>query len=70
MNHTSRTPELLTITAAARYIGTSVATIENWVRTGHLEPVATPGGTWRRFRRADLDYFIDALETHPKGVQS
>lgn len=62
--------ELLTVNAAARYIGTSKQTVESWLEAGHLEAYVTPGGTWRRIRKTDVDDFLDTLERHPGKTKS
>lgn len=49
--------DFLTISEAARYIGTSVQTLRRWDRAGKLKSVRHPGNRYRFYRRADLEPF-------------
>lgn len=49
--------EWLTLGQAAKYLGVSDSTVRKWADAGRLAAFATPGGH-RRFRRADLDEFL------------
>jgi excisionase family DNA binding protein len=53
-----RTGEWLTLGQAATYLGVAQSTIRKWSDTGRLPAFYTPGGH-RRFRRGDLDQFVD-----------
>ena len=55
----SGTPEWLTLGEAARYLGVAQSTIRKWSDGGRLPRFTTPGGH-RRFRRADLDAFLES----------
>ena len=51
-------PEWLTLGQAAKYLGVAQSTIRKWSDQGRLVMFKTPGGH-RRFRRRDLDSFLD-----------
>ncbi len=51
-------PEWLTLGQAARFLGVAQSTIRKWSDQGRVPAFYTPGGH-RRFRRADLDAFVD-----------
>ena len=51
-------PDWLTLGQAAKYLGMAQSTIRKWSDTGRLPAFYTPGGH-RRYRRADLDQFLD-----------
>ncbi len=51
-------PEWLTLGQAATFLGVAQSTIRKWSDQGRVPAFYTPGGH-RRFRRADLDAFID-----------
>ena len=51
-----------TSSEAARYLGVSLATVRRWSNAGHLHGSRTPGGQ-RRFSRAQLDQFLESLES-------
>jgi excisionase family DNA binding protein len=57
-----RTPptaaDWLTLGQAARYLGVAQSTIRKWSDSGRVPAFYTPGGH-RRFRRADLETFIE-----------
>jgi len=55
-----RTELAFTSSAAARYLGVSLATVRRWSNAGHLVGYRTPGGQ-RRFSREQLDRFVDSL---------
>jgi len=65
---TNPTAELLDRYQAEDYLNVSGSTLEKWVRAGLL-PVIRLGGQPRsrlRFRRADLDAFIERSTTPAK----
>jgi excisionase family DNA binding protein len=51
-------PDWLTLGQAAKYLGMAQSTIRKWSDTGRLPAFYTPGGH-RRYRRADLDHFLE-----------
>ncbi|HEX4519617.1 MAG TPA: response regulator [Gaiellaceae bacterium] len=51
-------PDWLTLGQAAKYLGVAQSTIRKWSDEGRVPAFYTPGGH-RRFRRADLESFID-----------
>lgn len=51
-------PEWLTLGGAAGYLGVAQSTVRKWSDTGELTVFTTPGGH-RRFRRRDLDAFLE-----------
>jgi excisionase family DNA binding protein len=51
---------VFTSSAAADYIGVSLATIRRWTDAGHIPCYRTPGGQ-RRFSSDQLDDFIASL---------
>src|SRR6184192_2714196 len=52
-----RDPEWLTLGQAARFLGVAQSTIRKWSDQGRVPAFYTPGGH-RRYRRADLDVFL------------
>lgn len=48
----------LTLGQAAQYLGVAQSTIRKWTDSGRVPAFKTPGGH-RRFRRRDLDAFLD-----------
>ena len=52
------TPEWLTLGQAAKYLGVAQSTMRKWSDVGRVPAFYTPGGH-RRYRRADLDQFLD-----------
>ncbi|HVM70029.1 MAG TPA: response regulator [Gaiellaceae bacterium] len=52
-------PEWLTLGQAARYLGVAQSTMRKWSDVGRVSAFYTPGGH-RRYKRADLDQFLDA----------
>ena len=50
--------EWLTLGAAARFLGVAQSTIRKWSDQGRVPAFYTPGGH-RRYRRADLEAFLD-----------
>jgi excisionase family DNA binding protein len=57
-NQTSAQPEWLTLGQAAKYLGVAQSTMRKWSDLGRVSAFYTPGGH-RRYRRADLDQFLD-----------
>jgi excisionase family DNA binding protein len=51
-------PEWLTLGQAARFLGVAQSTIRKWSDQGRVPAFYTPGGH-RRYRRADLEAFLD-----------
>jgi excisionase family DNA binding protein len=51
-------PEWLTLGQAAKYLGVAQSTIRKWSDQGRVPAFYTPGGH-RRYRRADLDTFLE-----------
>ena len=51
-------PEWLTLGQAAKYLGVAQSTIRKWSDQGRVPAFYTPGGH-RRYRRADLEQFLD-----------
>ncbi len=51
-------PEWLTLGQAAKYLGVAQSTIRKWSDQGRVPAFYTPGGH-RRYRRADLDVFLE-----------
>lgn len=58
----SNTPHDLSPTEAAALIGVHPETLKRWADLGEIPSMRTPGG-WRRFRKTDVDAFIDARRT-------
>src|SRR5215204_7442289 len=50
--------EWLTLGQAAKYLGVAQSTMRKWSDLGRVPAFYTPGGH-RRYRRADLDQFLD-----------
>jgi excisionase family DNA binding protein len=55
---TGREPEWLTLGQAAKYLGVAQSTIRKWSDGGRVPAFYTPGGH-RRYRRSDLDIFLE-----------
>jgi excisionase family DNA binding protein len=51
-------PDWLTLGQAAKYLGVAQSTIRKWSDLGRVPAFYTPGGH-RRFRRHDLESFVD-----------
>jgi excisionase family DNA binding protein len=51
-------PDWLTLGQAAKYLGVAQSTIRKWSDQGRVPAFYTPGGH-RRYRRRDLDNFLD-----------
>ena len=51
-------PEWLTLGQAAKYLGVAQSTMRKWSDVGRVPAFYTPGGH-RRYRRADLDKFLE-----------
>jgi len=51
-------PDWLTLGQAAKYLGMAQSTIRKWSDSGRLPAFYTPGGH-RRYRRGDLDQFLE-----------
>ena len=51
-------PDWLTLGQAAKYLGMAQSTIRKWSDNGRLPAFYTPGGH-RRYRRGDLDSFLE-----------
>jgi excisionase family DNA binding protein len=59
-------PDWLTLGQAAKYLGVAQSTIRKWSDQGRVPAFYTPGGH-RRYRRNDLDVFLD--RSGPGGGQ-
>ena len=57
-NQTAAQPEWLTLGQAAKYLGVAQSTMRKWSDLGRVSAFYTPGGH-RRYRRSDLDQFLD-----------
>src|SRR5215218_3904921 len=51
-------PDWLTLGQAAKYLGMAQSTIRKWSDSGRIPAFYTPGGH-RRYRRSDLDRFLE-----------
>src|ERR1044072_8090571 len=51
-------PDWLTLGQAAKYLGVAQSTIRKWSDQGRVPAFYTPGGH-RRYRRGDLDAFLE-----------
>ena len=60
-------PEWLTLGQAAKFLGVAQSTIRKWSDQGRVPAFYTPGGH-RRYRRRDLDMFVD--RSGPAGKAS
>jgi len=58
LQSTAGDPDWLTLGQAARYLGVAQSTIRKWSDSGRVRAFYTPG-RHRRYRRADLDAFLD-----------
>jgi excisionase family DNA binding protein len=58
-------PEWLTLGQAAKYLGVAQSTMRKWSDVGRVAAFYTPGGH-RRYRRSDLDRFLDS--SSPAGI--
>lgn len=61
----SEMPEWFSTDSAAAYIGVTAATLRRLVGRG--EVVAFQIGRVRRYRRADLDAFLESARVQPEG---
>ena len=52
-------PDWLTLGQAAKYLGVAQSTIRKWSDQGRVPAFYTPGGH-RRYRRSDLDKFLES----------
>ncbi len=55
---TTAQPEWLTLGQASKYLGVAQSTMRKWSDLGRVSAFYTPGGH-RRYRRSDLDQFLD-----------
>lgn len=53
----------------ARLTSTSANTVKKWAKEGHLAGIRLPNGYWR-FRRVDVDAFIESIRTQPDSVEA
>src|SRR5947199_204626 len=60
-------PDWLTLGQAAKYLGVAQSTIRKWSDHGRVPAFYTPGGH-RRYRRADLDKFLESPGPGAGGV--
>ena len=63
---TGREPEWMTLGQAAKYLGVAQSTIRKWSDVGRVPAFYTPGGH-RRYRRADLDLFLERSGPNARG---
>jgi excisionase family DNA binding protein len=61
-------PEWLTLGQAAKYLGVAQSTIRKWSDQEKVPAFYTPGGH-RRYRRSDLDMFLDRSGPHGASQQ-
>jgi excisionase family DNA binding protein len=59
-------PDWLTLGQAAKYLGVAQSTIRKWSDLGRVPAFYTPGGH-RRYRRADLDAFLERSAPEPRA---
>jgi len=59
-------PEWLTLGQAAKYLGVAQSTLRKWCDARRVPAFTTPGGH-RRFRKSDLDEFVDQSRLGPRG---
>ncbi len=64
----SREPEWLTVGQAAKYLGVAQSTIRKWSDLGRVPAFYTPGGH-RRYRRSDLDAFLERSRPGGRGKE-
>ncbi|WP_390895658.1 helix-turn-helix transcriptional regulator [Stieleria tagensis] len=58
---TKRPTLLVTAREVADLIGVTVRTVNRWYETGEMPiPVKTPGGGHRRWKRRDIEIWVDA----------
>jgi excisionase family DNA binding protein len=62
-------PEWLTLGQAAKYLGVAQSTMRKWSDLGRVSAFYTPGGH-RRYRRSDLDQFLDRSGPASSGANS
>jgi excisionase family DNA binding protein len=62
-------PDWLTLGQAAKYIGVAQSTIRKWSDQGRVPAFYTPGGH-RRYRRGDLDTFLERSGPNSGGSGS
>jgi excisionase family DNA binding protein len=62
-------PEWLTLGQAAKYLGVAQSTMRKWSDVGKVSAFYTPGGH-RRYRRSDLDQFLDRSGPGPSPATS
>ncbi|MGH3071338.1 MAG: response regulator [Gaiellaceae bacterium] len=60
-------PEWLTLGQAAKYLGVAQSTMRKWSDLGRVSAFYTPGGH-RRYRRSDLDQFLDRSGPTPAAT--
>jgi len=62
-------PDWLTLGQAAKYLGVAQSTMRKWSDLGRVSAFYTPGGH-RRYRRSDLDQFLDRSASPPGGAST
>src|SRR3954453_19850635 len=60
-------PDWLTLGQAAKYLGVAQSTIRKWSDLGRVPAFYTPGGH-RRYRRRDLDAFLEPSGPHAQAA--
>jgi excisionase family DNA binding protein len=61
-------PDWLTLGQAAKYLGVAQSTIRKWSDQRRLPAFYTPGGH-RRYRRGDLDAFLERSGAGPRSTE-
>ncbi len=59
-------PEWLTLGQAAKYLGVAQSTLRKWCDARRVPAFTTPGGH-RRFRKSDLDEFVEQSQLGSRG---
>ncbi len=59
-------PEWLTLGQAAKYLGVAQSTLRKWCDAKRMPAFTTPGGH-RRFRKSDLDQFVNRSQPGPRA---
>jgi DNA-binding transcriptional MerR regulator len=59
--------ELLTVKAAAAYLGVCVKTLHNWDRAAKLRALRHPINGYRLYRREELAALLTALRERPEN---
>ncbi len=68
MDKTRPRPELLTRDEAAKYLGVKRTTLDTWASTKRYPIPFIRVGRSVRYRRADLDQFLESRTVRPASV--